>query len=152
MAARKTGSGRLLLNTGEWEALKDEVKEEVLADMEQPQPTRPELTSLPRPADSSESYIRAIAADVYTAKQRECFTSGPVGQLTNEVRELRREVKTVTAQVTDVQSDLQTARQVKELQERTLARRLTWLVGGFTMAGVLANVLNILWAIVHRGH
>ena len=146
MAARRTGSGRLSLDTGEWQALKDEVVEEV----RQETTREPEVISA-RPSDSAD-FVRAIAGDVYTTKQRECFTTGPVAQLKADLSAVKREVGTVITQVNDIQSELKTAREVKDLQDRTFNRRLTLIVGGFTMLGVMGNLINIVWTIAHRGH
>lgn len=147
---RKTGSGRLMVDTGEWQALKDEVVDEVAAKVlheTQDKDSEPKPASL-RAVDSSE-YIRAIANEVYVGKQHECLTIGPVGQLTSALQGIRVEVKAVKEQVDDVQNEIQTARAVKETQERAFGRRLTWIVGGSTILGVL---FNIFWAIAHRGH
>jgi hypothetical protein len=141
MAARKTGSGRLMLDTGEWEALKEEIVEEV---MQGAAPTHvPEIPSK-RTSDSND-FIRAIAGEVYTTKQRECYTVGPVGQLTEQM-------KTVTTHMTEVQSDLRTAREVKAVEDRAFNKRLTLIVGGFTVLGVMGNLINIVWTLVNRGH
>jgi hypothetical protein len=145
MAARKTSSGRLLLDTGEWEALKDQVAEEVLQEVTQ--------TEVPgaRPGDSAD-FIRAIANDVYTTKQRECVTTGPVAQLTVGLKTVETKVEAVASDVRGVQGELKTAREVKEVQDRAASRRLALIVGSFTAVGVLANLLSVFWAIVHRGH
>lgn len=149
---RKTGSGRLMVDTGEWQAFKDDVVDEVTAKMlHETQDEDSAPTPALRTVDSSE-YIRAIANEVYAGKQRECLTTGPVGQLTHELHELRVEMKAVKEQVDDVQVDLQTTSKVKEAQERNFTRRLTLIVGGFTVAGVFGNLLNIIWTMTHRGH
>lgn len=139
-----------MVDTGEWQAFKDEVVDEVAAKvLHETQDEDSEPTPVLRTVDSSESYIRAIASEVYTNKQRECLTTGPVGQLTTALGELRAEVKAVKGQVDAVQTEIQTAGKLKDLQERAFTRRLTLLVGGSTVAGVL---FNIIWTLVHRGH
>ncbi len=140
MASRRTGSGRLMLDTGEWEALKEEVIEEVM------QGAAPlHVPEMPKRTNDSSDFIRAIAGEVYTAKQRECYTVGPVGQLTEQM-------KTVTTHMADVQSDLRTAREVKAVEDRAFNKRLTLIVGGFTVLGVMGNLINIIWTLVNRGH
>jgi chromosome segregation ATPase len=163
MSPRKTGTGRLVLDTGEWDALKEEVKEEVRDEvMEEVNSAResresarearePSAAPPLRVADSGE-HLRVIASEMYAAKQKECLTTGPVGQLTRELRDVKQEVSTMTTQITTVQNEIKTASAMKELQERLFAKRLTLVVGGSTMIGVLANVASIIWTLIHRGH
>lgn len=156
MAARRTGNGRFLLDTGEWEALKDEVVQELKDEVQDEKAGRSEYRTpkveIPlRPAESSD-VMRAIALEVYDKKREDCITNGPVGQLTRELRELREELKNVTTQVRNVQGDLQTTSRIEETRDRAFVRRLTLWVGGSTIVGVLANLFNILWTLAHRGH
>lgn len=155
MASRKTGSGRLVLDTGEWEAFKDEVVEELSHEAVQAREAAQAREAMEaggaRASDSSERF-RAIASDVCAGKQRECATSGPLAQLTTSLRTVKREVATMTEQVSEIQSELKTAREVVGAQDRASNKRLTLFVGGFTVLGVLGNLINIVWTLVHRGH
>jgi hypothetical protein len=148
MAARRTGSGRLMLDTGEWEALKEEVVKEI--SQEAPQAREPDVLSIH--ANDSGTFIRAIAGEVVEKRQKECFASGPGAQLATGLREVKQEVKAVTEQVGDIRSELRTARELKDSQDRAFNKRLTLIVGSFTALGVMGNLVNIFWTLVHRGH
>ena len=174
MSTRERKSGRLLLDTGQFEAIKDEVieaaKDEIveaakdeLSELRVPVAAPPRFGT-PAPSDSNES-LRTFVADIYRGLQAECMASGPLSKLAEELRSMQKEtnqaisgilhsgpIVKLTEELHGLQKEMgavvngilqeQAASRGQDLER---SKRTAWLVAGFTIAGVL---FNILWRVL----
>jgi hypothetical protein len=138
MGGRK--SGKLILDTGQFEAIKDEIieaaREGIPALHGTPAPVLaiPKAPATPPPSDSSEA-LRSFCVGVYKTMQAECVTAGPISALAKEVREGQ---KAMNDAITQILAE-------RDSQELARSKHLTWIVASFTIGGVL---FNVLWRVL----
>jgi len=151
MSPRERKSGKLLLDTGEFRALTDEVVEAARDELAEGvraelrdafrDAGQPSWPSTPRPSDSGEAlrkFIQEQVTNAYATMRDECVARGPIATLR---KELQKDMKELDVTVTKVLNEQATARG-KELAR---VQFVGWIIAILSGAGAL---FNIIWTLL----